>query len=240
MWEREQDTTLVNFGNASFLFGKVVPSYGGVSVEEFLQVEFPELAVGMLYFGEMHSDEAVVVDGVKKYSDHIGYMKSFACKGACTDKRRFKVITIDAKNYNAELLRSPDDPEYGAKVSYDQQLQFSSPHVLRDVAKARAGFRHVERVSTGMWGCGQFKGNPYLKFLEQLVAASQAGVDEFAFSAYGAPKVSVQCEQLLRQLQLSKRAPDDVLAFITDAREHDVAAFTSEDAFLERLQQWWK
>lgn len=207
-------------------------------MEEFLQMEFPELAVGMLYFGQLRDNEAVIVDGIHKYSNHKGYMKSFACDGACTDKRTFKVVTMDAKNYNSELLRSPDDPEYGEKVSYAQQ--FTSPHVSRDIAKARAAFQGLDRVSTGMWGCGQFKGNVYLKFLEQLLAASQTGVGEFSFSAFGAPKVAEQCERLLADLQRLERTPEDVLAFLHNFREHDASAFVSDDAFLNHLSRWLK
>ena len=231
MWHHEEDTAFVNFGNAHFLFGKVAPSNGGVSVEEFLQMEFPELVVGMLYFDYLRDNEAVIVDGIHKYSNHKGYMKNFACDGACTDKRIFKVVTMDAKNYNSELLRSPDDPEFSEHVSYAQQ--FTCPHVMRDIAKARAAFQGLHHVSTGMWGCGQFKGNVYLKFLEQLVAASQAGVGELSFSAFGAPKVAENCEWLLAELNRFKRTPEQVLAFL----RHDTSGIDSDDAFLNRLRK---
>ena len=47
----------------------------GVSVEEFLQVEYPELCVGMLYFGCLRDCEAVVTEGVRKFISHYDYIK---------------------------------------------------------------------------------------------------------------------------------------------------------------------
>ena len=227
--------THVNFGNATFLFGRLMPSDGGVSVEEFLQVEFPEMCVGMLYFGYLRDDEAVVVEGVKKYSDHEGYMKSFQCCGACTDERIFCVLTMDAKNYNPKLKRDADDPEYDQVVSYEQQ--FDESHILRDTMKARAAFEGCSRVSTGKWGCGQFQGNVYLKFLEQLVAAAQTGVQEFSFSAFSARSEEEQCNQLFLGLQHSRRTPGDLLAFLS-ALPKPVAGDAHDDVFLEQAMAW--
>ena len=70
-------------------------------------------------------------------------------------------------------------------------MQFSAADVMRDVQKAVAAFWGLERVSTGKWGCGQFRGNGYLKFLQQLLAATHAGVLHLAFTTYHNEQVQV-------------------------------------------------
>lgn len=41
-----------------------------------------------------------------------------------------------------------------------------------DEAEATAAFT-TARISTGMWGCGVFNGEPTLKLLQQIMAASE-------------------------------------------------------------------
>ena len=73
----------------------------------------------------------------------------------------------------------------------------SSPLFERDILKAYLGFREVRggTVATGNWGCGAFGGNPQVKFLQQLIAASMAGVS----LAYGSPGMTQEFMNLLQR-----------------------------------------
>ena len=68
--------------------------------------------------------------------------------------------------------------------------QLSDYNLLRDLNKAYCGFtgngmqqcKPPTAVATGNWGCGAFGGNPYIKALIQLMAASQAGRPMYYFT----------------------------------------------------------
>jgi len=79
------------------------------------------------------------------------------------------VIAIDALNYQKRWE------------------QFYEVVMKRELNKAFAGFWSAEKepppVATGLWGCGAFGGNPELKALIQMMAASLAG-RRLVFFAY--------------------------------------------------------
>jgi poly(ADP-ribose) glycohydrolase len=71
-------------------------------------------------------------------------------------------------------------------INFHQQAdQYQQTALERELDKAYCGFyspnqRNSERlrpVATGNWGCGAFNGDPYLKFMIQLMAAAHAGRD---------------------------------------------------------------
>ena len=56
--------------------------------------------------------------------------------------------------------------------------------IIRDIHKAYVGFSLAnsdnnipKTIATGNWGCGAFKGNHELKFIQQWIAASFAGIE---------------------------------------------------------------
>jgi hypothetical protein len=231
-----QDTTFANFANATYMFGKIVPSLGGVSLEELTQIEYAELLAGLLYFGKVDETDCVVAEGVKKFGEHTGYLTSFKCAGASEDTRIFRVVTMDAKNYSSTLRRSPGDPECGQQVTYS--MQFHSCNVLRDVRKAYAGFRGQSRVATGMWGCGQFKGNCFLKFLQQYLAAAHAGVSVMSFSCFNNQPVADKCEVLVEAIQRSRITTSDLSAFLLSKLPQDTSDVVDDSVFLSRVLEW--
>ena len=186
----------------------------------------------------MGEEEVVVAEGVKKFSNHSGYMATFKCAGACSDARTFRVLTMDAKNYNSKLQRAPDDPEHGLKVNYAEQ--FSSANVQRDVNKAAAAFQGCEDVSTGKWGCGIFRGNLYLKFLTQLLAASQVGVQNLSFTTYCQPQEAAQCAELHAALKRSGVSPEDLSTFLLSLSKKFTMSAESEDdtVFFDFVMKW--
>merc|ERR1719229_587742 len=72
--------------------------------------------------------------------------------------------------------------------------QYSQPLLSRELNKAYIGFEKskeeksglapVAAVATGNWGCGAFGGDPHLKALIQLMAASEVGRD-IAYFTFG-------------------------------------------------------
>merc|ERR1719229_1096564 len=70
--------------------------------------------------------------------------------------------------------------------------QYSQPLLSRELNKAYIGFEKskeeksgsapVAAVATGNWGCGAFGGDPHLKALIQLMAASEVGRDVAYFT----------------------------------------------------------
>jgi len=70
---------------------------------------------------------------------------------------------------------------------YSVHDQLSSKCLKRELNKAFCGFcrdaqEQRSTVATGNWGCGAFGGDPAVKFLIQLMAASQAERPLFYFT----------------------------------------------------------
>ena len=174
----------VNFANSNFGYGCFIPS---CTQEEILQMCCPEFNVGMLLIGAMGDGEAVNVRGCRRYSRYTGYLDSYECAGAWPSHTICTILTLDACTH----------------------AHFSRRHLLRDVRKAYTSFAMLAEakradgdatstavVSTGRWGCGVFGGVPAHKFLQQLIAASLAGV-RLAFSTFGQPD---GCDELLEKI----------------------------------------
>eukprot|EP00927_Polykrikos_kofoidii_P072788 TRINITY_DN68886_c0_g1_i1.p1 TRINITY_DN68886_c0_g1~~TRINITY_DN68886_c0_g1_i1.p1 ORF type:complete len:422 (-),score=78.11 TRINITY_DN68886_c0_g1_i1:43-1308(-) len=226
--EREQDDTFVNFANHVFLYGKLTPSDSGVTVEEFLQVEYPELCIGLLYFGTMRENEAVVTEGVRKFSTHSGYMNTFACAGPCDDARIFRVLSLDAKNFSSS---SAEDKT----ITYADQ--FERANVVRDVRKACLAFDGCQLVSTGKWGCGVFKGNVYLKFLQQILASSLCKVQELSFTTYRQQFEADACCKISAALTAGAITPQDLFAFLVSLPAN-LGVGDNDEVFLDAAMCW--
>lgn len=185
----------VNFANKQFGYGCFIPS---CTQEEILQMCCPEFNVGMLLLGTMRDDEVVNVRGCRRYSRYTGYLDTYECVGAWPADTVTTILTLDACT----------------------SRHFSNRMLHRDVRKACASFARLAAandrsdaaapaadgaarpatapvVSTGRWGCGVFGGVPAHKFLQQMVAASLAGVT-LRFSTFGSAD---GCDTLLETVQ---------------------------------------
>ena len=137
---------------------------------------------------QWNKNEAIVITGVKRYSNYEGYDWTLKFKSSYKDAQPLdsfgrirRVITaIDAKSLS----------------SYDLQInQFSTSLILRELNKATIGFsgylHELEvndlklKVSTGRWGWGVFHGNAELKFLIQWIASSynERDMEFFTFNS---------------------------------------------------------
>lgn len=135
-----------------------------------MQVCCPEFNVGMCFIGTVRDDEVVSVL-CRRFTKYSGYSATFQCGGYIDGTVVQYVLCLDACRTN----------------------HFTPSSVLRDVRKAYTAFASLPRgnngleqplVSTGRWGCGIFGGLPAHKLVQQVCAASLAGVD-LAFSLYG-------------------------------------------------------
>jgi poly(ADP-ribose) glycohydrolase len=157
----------VDFAN-QYLGGGVLS--GGCVQEEIRFAVAPELLVGMLLSPRMGPEEAILLRGAERYARTRGYAFSLEFDGAFEDPcaraadgtPEVELVAIDAIHFRGQESRS----------------QGSEGPILRELTKARAGFRRDGRelpVATGNWGCGAFNGEPPLKAVIQWLAASAEG-----------------------------------------------------------------
>ena len=154
---------------------------GGCVQEEILFAVEPEAIVSMLLMEVMDDNDAIRIDNLIQYSNYSGYAFSFKYEeSAIKDEQnliRHNIIAIDA----VELFNS-------GGVDQDS--------VMRDLIKAYVGFNLInfddkdvakmtKTISSGNWGCGAFGGDYELKFIQQWLAATYAGVEKLYYYTFG-------------------------------------------------------
>ena len=153
---------------------------GGCVQEEILFAVEPEAIVSMLLMEVMDDNDAIRIDNLIQYSNYSGYAFSFKYEeSAIKDEQnliRHNIIAIDAV------------------CSYSGGVDKES--IKRDLIKAYVGFnlinfddKEVEKIpktiSSGNWGCGAFGGDYELKFIQQWLAATYAGVEKLYYYTFG-------------------------------------------------------
>ena len=152
---------------------------GGCVQEEILFAVEPEAIVSIFFMEKMENNDAIRIDNLIQYSKYSGYAASFKYEESeINDKEliKYNIIAIDAVC------------AYSGGVNKDD--------VLRDFIKAYAGFNLInfndkdvskleKTIATGNWGCGAFGGDYELKFIQQLLAATYAGVDKLYYYTFG-------------------------------------------------------
>ena len=145
----------VDFANKNI--GGGVLSHGSVQ-EEIMMAQSPEMIVARLFTTPLEDNEVLFINGTKRYSQTSGYSDTFKFEGPYrgTNQERY-VVAMDAKEYR--------DPE----------KQYDKMEIDRELNKAYSAFAiGTEKIATGHWGCGVFRGDKELKALIQLLAASKA------------------------------------------------------------------
>ena len=166
----------VDFANR-YIGGGVLT--GGCVQEEILFAIQPEAIASLLFMEKMGNNDAIRIDNTIQYSNYEGYARDFLFKSNAIGNdtkeiKRTKLIAIDA--FPHSQIR-------------DQKI------IERDIYKAFVGFKTVfydekegdeeKTIATGNWGCGAFGGDYELKFLQQWISASFAGIkrlDYYTFS----------------------------------------------------------
>jgi poly(ADP-ribose) glycohydrolase len=156
---------------------------GGNVQEEILFAVEPEATISMFFMEVMDKNDAIGIYNTIRYSKHKGYGSEFKYeKSAITDDltkiKRHKIIAIDAMNI--------------ANCYYIYKIR-NQENIMRDIHKAYVGFNLInfeteknsnKTIATGNWGCGVFGGNHELKFIEQWIAASFAGVKKLNYYSF--------------------------------------------------------
>ncbi|KAG8036804.1 hypothetical protein G9C98_004126 [Cotesia typhae] len=156
----------VDFAN-KFVGGGVLNS--GCVQEEIRFVICPELLVTMLVTEVLDDTEALIVIGAERYCNYKGYSDTFKFANNHVDntprdssgRRKTSIVAIDALFFTHAYR------------------QYQGRNIIRELNKAFVGFILKEMsntqplgIATGNWGCGAFRGDPYLKSLIQLMAAA--------------------------------------------------------------------
>mmetsp|Transcript_51464 Transcript_51464/g.122388 ORF Transcript_51464/g.122388 Transcript_51464/m.122388 type:complete len:565 (+) Transcript_51464:102-1796(+) len=150
---------------------------GGCVQEEIRFAICPELIVAMLVCPVMLDHEAIFVVGAQQFSDYKGYGYGLKFAGR---HRHENGVRRDADGTPLVAIAAMDalDYRYEDNALY---VQMQPSHMLRELEKATAAFtpvneehlRQWEKVATGNWGCGVFRGFTPLKAMLQWLAASQ-------------------------------------------------------------------
>lgn len=167
----------VDFAN-KYLGGGVLDS--GCVQEEIRFAVSPELLVAMLFTERMLDHEAVIVMGAEQYSKYSGYADTFKFEGDFKDN-----ADVDLYNRKDVTILAIDAIDFSRTST--NQTQYKMSQMLRELNKAYIGFCGSDQesqetgtrkeIASGRWGCGNFLGDPQLKFILQWIAASKTNRD---------------------------------------------------------------
>ena len=178
---KEADSN-VDFANKQLHIGCIIPS---CTQEEVMFSIRPDLFISLLVFQTLASNEAALMFGCQRHCNYSGYLESFKFCGTVSYDP-FAWISKEGKG-EVESPEAPANPSLRPPPSIiaidaivNRGDQFLGPAVRRDLLKVYAGFSRLatKRIATGNWGCGAFRGDPTLKFLQQLMAAAVCPVSQ--------------------------------------------------------------
>ena len=172
----------VDFAN-QYIGGGVLS--GGCVQEEILFTVNPEAIVSIFFMQRMDDNDAIRIDNLIQYSNYSGYGRSFKFENDATKDitkiKKHNIIAIDA-------------------VCTYSSGGVDKDSVERDLIKAYVGFNLInfddekvitmtKTIATGNWGCGAFGGDFELKFLQQWIVASYAGVEKLYYYTFDKKKM---------------------------------------------------
>ena len=170
---------------------------GGCVQEEILFATQPELLIAMVFMEVMDENDGIGIYDTIQYSAYNGYGKDFTflcsnIKGT-NNIKKYRIIAIDAG--------------FKDKFLNNSNMQIYQDIIKRDIYKAFAGFNLTnfemgfeKSISTGNWGCGVYNGIFELKFLEQWIAASFAGVQRLDYYTFGKEEMqnAINCYEFIK------------------------------------------
>lgn len=167
---------LLQMDFANRYIGGGVLGWGCVQ-EEIRFIICPELIAACLLTEVLEKNEAIVITGVEQYCRYSGYSNTFRFEGDFVDttprdnfgRRLCKLVAIDAVKFRKK------------------EIQYKKDLLTRELNKAFVGYHCPQSdmlvaVAGGNWGCGAYRGDPRLKCLLQLMAASLARRDLLYFT----------------------------------------------------------
>ncbi|KAL3312163.1 hypothetical protein Ciccas_009251, partial [Cichlidogyrus casuarinus] len=166
----------VDFANK--VLGGGVLGNGAVQ-EEIDFVEHPDCIVARCFMLPMHDHEAIIIEGARKTCLHTGYGTSFKFKA---DIRSDPVLMRDGLVNRVMVCMDAVD------FSNNKIQQYARGAIKRELIKAYTGFSThslPKNAVTGNWGCGAFGGDPVLKAVIQILAASLAYLNSIHYCCFG-------------------------------------------------------
>eukprot|EP00300_Choanocystis_sp_HF-7_P019314 c20301_g1_i4.p1 GENE.c20301_g1_i4~~c20301_g1_i4.p1 ORF type:complete len:513 (+),score=94.55 c20301_g1_i4:46-1584(+) len=167
----------IDFAN-KFVGGGILTT--GALQEEIMFCVYPELTVSVLFVERLGDGEALMVQGVTKHSNYMGYAESLthvhSPETFHIQHPPATIIAIDALKFPTVGGTARSAPQTDDSLAlFDENLL--GGNIDRELTKAFVGFTasQSEGVATGNWGCGMFRGDRGVKALIQWMAASQAG-----------------------------------------------------------------
>eukprot|EP00298_Acanthocystis_sp_HF-20_P012941 c20132_g1_i1.p1 GENE.c20132_g1_i1~~c20132_g1_i1.p1 ORF type:complete len:733 (+),score=255.16 c20132_g1_i1:24-2201(+) len=185
----DSSNTFVDFANKYLHIHRVIPS---ATQEEVLFSIFPECFIGILISEVMNPNEAIYIRNVRRFCDYNGYGQTFTFNGShknLSENKTKDILAIDAIfNINGN--------------------EYSQDGLHRDLVKAYLGFNNSKNgindqnnlISTGLWGCGVFGGDPVLKYCQQIIAASACN-RTLHFSTFGQTAVEKSLKNIHNKIQ---------------------------------------
>ncbi|KAF8924154.1 hypothetical protein BGZ58_002106 [Dissophora ornata] len=200
----------------------------GAVQEEIRFMVCPELIISRLFCQQMEANEAVLIKGAERYSNYVGYSKTFEWYSNHRDstprdklgRRWTEICAIDARPFRSRISRLE---------------QFDRHYCLREINKAIVGFRispinasewgmarqdddgdvsastaRYRPIATGNWGCGAFGGHLQLKFVLQWIAASMCGGfspetgrlgDDVLYYTFGMHQLKCEIEEFVKAVE---------------------------------------
>ena len=212
------DSYFVDFAN-KYIGGGVLN--GGCVQEEIFFAIDPEAIVSMFFMEVMDDCDSIGIFNTIMYSKYKGYGYSFTYDGSLIDEKtpiekikQHRIIAIDAISFSSY---SPYIFKHADKIQ----------EINRDLHKAYVGFSFAndnkdekdkdipKTIATGNWGCGAFNGNHELKFIQQWLAASFAGIERLDYYTFGDKNminVEKNWEKIKNKYKSAKKLYDDLLS----------------------------
>ncbi|CAO3565275.1 unnamed protein product [Mortierella alpina] len=206
----------------------------GAVQEEIRFVICPELLIARLFTQQLEANEAVLIKGAERYSNYIGYSKTFEWYSDHRDltprdklgRRMTEICAIDARPFKSRVSRLE---------------QFEKHYLLREINKALVGYRmspinssewgmakasdedrmkdwdavnRYRPITTGNWGCGAFHGHLQLKFVLQWIAASICGGfdpqnkrlgQDVLYYTFGMQQLADEIEEFVKVIQAADK-----------------------------------
>lgn len=205
---------------------------GGCAQEEILFTTFPEALPLISRVSPMEANESLLLEGMERFAEHSGYSWKFRYVGPAIDRiggGRFLSTPLDATGQQrATAFVAIDAVEYTS--CEHARSQYTSRHIVRDLLKVYTALRwplpnresetHRLSFATGHWGCGVYRGDPYIKCLIQWLAASQAHRD----MVYCWQNASAAIEEDLRLFYTMFRTVGQLMKAILRAAEKVIAS----------------
>ncbi|CAD8204843.1 unnamed protein product [Paramecium pentaurelia] len=143
--EDHQNSTVVDFADQNI--GGLVLDTRNCAQEEIFMLIFPEATVSKIFISQMNETEEVLIENLKIYSNYTGYEQSFNCQPSMTLQGNYNMLLLTKYHFTVKLI-------YRKKYQQRIYKTLCRPNCY---------------ISTGRWGCGIFRGNPYLKTLIQFL-----------------------------------------------------------------------